>query len=304
MPPWGPHPRSPPSGPHLWNPPPGPPRTEPGTPKHFGSPHRPANSKGHRGPLWVSLGAPAASVSWGVGVLLAASSACVGGGACCVACVPPPPPWPFATAPWLSPHWQSTNVLPPCTVSPGRRTAPTFAAPPFHRPHHLPFSHPMWVRYPQWRACACTPPPLLPLTRPLAPSPLLASPFSVLRPLLLPPPPLPCGLPLALRWRLLLWRLWHVRVHLLRLLCGARGGARARRERGGAGLAGPLVLAHPSLIIRLEVRSRRRGGRLAFPRFDGGWRKGPPCSQVWRSCRPPPMGLMVAVASPTSPTSR
>ena len=39
----------------LRQPPPGRPRTTPRTPKLFGSPHRPANAKGHRGPLWVSL---------------------------------------------------------------------------------------------------------------------------------------------------------------------------------------------------------------------------------------------------------
>ena len=33
----------------------GPTRTEPGTPKLFGCPYRPSNSKGHQGALWVSL---------------------------------------------------------------------------------------------------------------------------------------------------------------------------------------------------------------------------------------------------------
>ena len=50
--------RSPPSrvatpGPRPQNPPPGPPKT-PGTPKLFGSPPRPADSKGHPEPLGVS----------------------------------------------------------------------------------------------------------------------------------------------------------------------------------------------------------------------------------------------------------
>ena len=44
--PWCPHPRSRSPGPLS---------LEPGTPKLFGSPHCPANSKGHRGLLWVSL---------------------------------------------------------------------------------------------------------------------------------------------------------------------------------------------------------------------------------------------------------
>ena len=83
----------------------------------------------------------AASVGLGVGVWLAASSTCVcvGGGACCVA---PPPMWPFATTPWLSPQWHSTNVLPPCTVSPRCRIASTFATAPFTVCTTTPFSTP------------------------------------------------------------------------------------------------------------------------------------------------------------------
>ena len=123
-------------------------------------------------------GFTAASVGLGVGVWLAASFACVGGGLlCCFA----PAPTPFATAPWLSPRWQSTIVLPRCTVCPRCRPPP-----PFTVPTTTPFSSPCGYGTHTSGPAGALPP------TPLSYHLLLAAPP---RPPLLPPasafPPLP-----------------------------------------------------------------------------------------------------------------
>ena len=114
-------------------------------------------------------------------------------------------------------------------------------------------------------------PPMLPLTffRLPLPGPLRGYLLFLFLyyPLCCLPPSLLCGLPLALRYRLLLWWLWRVRVHFLHLLLELVVMVELQEEAQQLGRRGRFG---PPTLIRLESESRRRVERRASFHLDGG----------------------------------
>ena len=181
-------------------------------------------------------------------------------------------PQQFATAPCLPLWWQSTNVPSPSMLPPpkggGGGGAATCSAPPSPNPSSPPPCSPPMS--PIGVCLRLHPPVFLSPLRPLVSAPFASTTFTYFSPTRLacfhaPPRALP--LAVALRCRLLPWRLWGPHLHLLDALAagepprvGQVVGASAVGEAVQPCPMGPLLLLDATLIVQLQVPSGGRPG--------------------------------------------